>query len=120
MNSYHQKVLNPESDEGEQRRSAFACAPITVWSAFNGNVEQREGGRRKDEERRGVGEPSLISVTRLCIVCDRVSTPVLLPFCCAWRFGGQVVHDSGDPWNLLDLIHHLQHHLRERKKPQNQ
>lgn len=56
MNSYHQKVLNPESDEGEQRRSAFACAPITVWSAFNGNVKQRERGRgeegrtRKGEE----------------------------------------------------------------------
>lgn len=34
-----------------------------------------------------------------------------LPFCGARWFGGQVIHDSGDPWDLLDLIHHLQHHL---------
>lgn len=35
----------------------------------------------------------------------------LFPLCGARWFGGQIIHDSGDAWDLLDLIYHLQHHL---------
>ena len=36
---------------------------------------------------------------------------VLLPLCGAGGLGGQVEHDPGDARDLLDLVHHLQHHL---------
>lgn len=36
----------------------------------------------------------------------------LLPLCGSWRFGREVVHHSGDAWDLLNLAHHLQHHLQ--------
>lgn len=44
---------------GESREEApFACAPVTVRSAFHGNVEERDGGtgEREREERRGEEE----------------------------------------------------------------
>lgn len=41
-----------------------------------------------------------------CDMCD-----VLFPLCGAWWFGGQIIHDSGDAWDLFDFIYHLQHHL---------
>ena len=44
----------------------------------------------------------------------RVLVLVLLPLCGAGGLGGQVVHDPGDARDLLDLIHHLQHHLNKK------
>lgn len=63
---------------GESREEApFACAPVTVRSAFHGNVEERDGGTGEREERRGGGgeerrgvrQPSLISAERVCASC---------------------------------------------------
>lgn len=38
-------------------------------------------------------------------------TRFLFPLCGAGWLGGQIIHDSGDTGDLLDLIYHLQHHL---------
>lgn len=81
---------------------------ITVWSAFNGNVEQR-----KDE---GVGEGERWSPAPQVSVKDVCVLGASLPLCGARWFGGQVIHDSGDPWDLLDLIYHLQHHLHTPRR----
>ena len=40
---------------------------------------------------------------------------VLLPLRGAGGLGGQVEHDPGDAGDLLDLVHHLQHHLNEKR-----
>lgn len=63
-----------------------------------------------------------MSAERVCALCVSVcpvgmtSCCVLFPLCGARWFGGQIIHDSGDAWDLLDLIHHLQHHLRKRTR----
>lgn len=36
---------------GEQSRSAFMCALVTVRSAFRGNVEERDGGTEEEKKR---------------------------------------------------------------------
>ena len=82
-----------------------------------GGVGREEGGQK----RRGVHQPSLVSVECVCALCVSacpvvmVSCCVLFPLCGAGWFGGQIIHHSGDAWDLLDLVHHLQHHL-ERKR----
>lgn len=84
------KILRPgRSGGGEQSSSAFVRAPVTVRSAICGNVEESGGGTRGWEEgragreeegqkRRGVHQPSLKSVERVCALC--VSTcPIGMP-----------------------------------------
>lgn len=129
------KILRPgRSGGGEQSSSAFACAPVTVRSASmgmlkrglevrgrgegGGGEESKEGGQK----RRRVHQPSLISVDRVCALCVSTSPVgvtscrVLFPLCGARWFGGQIIHDSGDAWDLLDLVHHLQDHLGKQRR----
>ena len=111
------------------------CALVTVLPAFHGNVlESRvrgraghwsvgvEGGGWGRGERGGEeDEKSKLGAQRPRPFY--LSPPwrfwlVLLPLCGARRFGSQVKHHSGDSWDLLDLINHLEHHLarnRQRK-----
>lgn len=78
---------------------------------------ERVGKEEGQKRRRGVHQPSLIYVECVCAMCVSVcpismtSCFVLFPLCGTRWFGGQIIHDSGDSWDLLDLIHHLQHHL---------
>lgn len=126
------KILRP-------RRGSRVVAPLHVrWSQYClpsvGMFKRRKkgtGGREEGDEedgqkcktRRGVQQPSLLLAECVCAcacvcMCMCVSFAwrrvVLLPLCGAGRFGGQIIHDSGDSWDLLNLIHHLQHHLVEQ------
>lgn len=55
-------------------------------------------------------------VTSPAGICQRCVLGTSLPLRGARWFGGQVIHDSGDPWDLLDLIHHFQHHLHAPRR----
>lgn len=121
------KILRP----GKSGRESRVVAPLHVRPSQYGlpsvgmlkrGVEVHEGGSgvRKSREigkdrQGGVHQPSLISVECVCALCvspiDMTSCWVLFPLCGARWFGGQIIHDSGDAWDLLDLIYHLQHHL---------
>ena len=118
-------------EEWWESGSTFARAPVTVRSAFRGNVKERRGkgrGVRSGEEEKGwkggrtdekeeFTSPLWYLLSVFCASCVSAcpvgvtSCGVLLPLCGARWFGSQIIHDSGDAWDLLDLIDHLQHHL---------
>lgn len=81
------KIVKPgRSGRGEQRRSAFMSAPVTVRSAFHGNVGERGGGTERGGGW-GLGghQPSLISAEPVGASCECVSS------WCDWFYSHSVV-----------------------------
>ena len=42
------------------------------------------------------------------------------PFCCSWRLGSQVVKNSRESWDFVNLFCHLHHNLKRKKELRKQ